>query len=109
MPASGVVSGLDPGEYDQPDFSFVFPGTPVDQLTFQGSKKALSHCVIIGIAYTTHRRTHAHFPASFAKLNAGVCQRAEPEASGNTQITVARRYSTPIKALNLPQKHGFVS
>ena len=26
-----------------------------------------------------------------------------------SRTTVARRYSTPIKALNLPQKHGFVS
>ncbi len=72
MPVSGVVPGLDPGEYGQPCFSFVFPGTPVDQLTFQGSKKALSHCVIIGITYATHRRTHAHFLASLAELNAGI-------------------------------------
>ena len=52
MPASGVVPGLDPGEYGQPCFSFVFPGAPIDQFTFKGSKKALSHCVIIGIAHT---------------------------------------------------------
>lgn len=26
-----------------------------------------------------------------------------------SRTTVARRYLTPIKALNLPQKHGFVS
>ena len=72
MPASGVIPGLDPGEYGQPCFSFVFPGTPVDQFTFQGSKKALSHCVIIGITHTAHGWTHAHFPASLAEINAGV-------------------------------------
>ncbi|MCC8996629.1 MAG: hypothetical protein LM517_06180 [Nitrosomonas sp.] len=42
MPANGVVAGFDPGEYgyDQPCFSFVFPGTPIDQFTFKGSKNS---------------------------------------------------------------------
>ncbi len=71
MPACGVVPELDPGEYGQPCFSFVFPETPVDQLTFQGSKKALSHCVIIGIP-TLPIGTHAYFLASLAELNAGI-------------------------------------
>ncbi len=73
MPASGVVPELDPGEYGQPCFSFVFPETPVDQFTFQRSKKTLSHCVIIGIAtLPMDGWTHAHFPALFAEFNAGV-------------------------------------
>ncbi len=72
MPASGVVQELDPGEYGQPCFSFVFPETPIDQFAFLRSKKTLSYCVIIGITYTTHGWTHAHFPALFADFNAGV-------------------------------------
>ena len=69
MRASGVVPGLDPGKYGQPCFSFVFPGAPIDQFTFQAGKKALSHCVIIGITYTAHRGAYAHFLASLAELN----------------------------------------
>ena len=40
--------------------SVFFPGASIDQFTFKGSKKAFSHCAIIGITHTAHRWTYAH-------------------------------------------------
>ena len=44
----------------------------VDQLTFERREEALRHGVIVAIADLSHRRSHTHQPAAFAKGERGV-------------------------------------
>ena len=72
MPPTRIVKAFDELEDRVARLGLRFEPAASQQLAFQRGKETLGHRIVVGIAYTAHRRPHTRFAAAVAELDGRV-------------------------------------
>ena len=75
MPPTRIVKAFDELEDRVARLGLRFEPAASQQLAFQRGKETLGHRIVVGIAYTAHRRPHTRFAAAVAELDGRVLGR----------------------------------
>src|SRR5881392_4278276 len=94
MPPTRIVKTFDELEDRVARLGLRFEPAASQQLVFQRGKETLGHRIVVGIAYTAHRRPHTRFAAAIAELDGRVLRALIRVMNDTPRTTHGQRHTS---------------